>query len=239
MEPTSRCRACGQDVPSGRFCALCGHPLSDQSPSPAAVAAAIAAPSSTMGAIPQPETSTTTALPVLPASASQVDTGIAVGPDLVVGQDEAGMQDTRRTRLSNRNVGIVATTLALLVVAGYLVFGTGGESHTVTGQLALTTASDLSVGSSCEGSGGYSDIAPGTQVILEDEEGSTLATSSFGAGTFDGVSCVFRFDFEDVPKATFYRVHQSNDRGVLQYSYKDMVDSDWSVYLTLGDQGED
>ena len=105
--------------------------------------------------------------------------------------------------------------------------------------MALTTASDLSVGSSCEGTGGYSDIAPGTQVIIEDETGSTLATSSFGTGTFDGVSCIFGFEFTDVPKAAFYRVHQSSDRGVLQYSYQDMVDSNWSVSLTLGDLEED
>ena len=237
MEPTSQCQACGKDVPSGRFCAHCGHPLTPPSPSPATAAPSAEVPPTDTVPIPEATGPATTVV----SGTSHVDAGTdaAADQDPAIGQELDDSQPTNRPRLSNRNVGIVATTFALLAVAGYLIIGTGGESHTVTGQLALTTASDLSVGSSCEGTGGYSDIAPGTQVIIEDETGSTLATSSFGTGTFDGVSCIFGFEFTDVPKAAFYRVHQSSDRGVLQYSYQDMVDSNWSVSLTLGDLEED
>ena len=137
---------------------------------------------------------------------------------------------------SSRTIGIAVVTALLLAVAAFVVFA-GSEHHIVTGDLSLTDSSsfsNLSSGDSCEGTGGYSDINAGRQVIIEDQTGQTLSTSQFSNGTFDGVSCVFNFEFTGIPKATFYRVHQSGDRGVLQYSYDDMVKSNWSVHLTLG-----
>jgi len=240
MEPTTRCRACGHDVPPGRFCALCGHSLTDSSASPEPVPAQEELTPTVPNWAPAATPTATTILPPSAPAPTPMGADGDARQELALGGVVAAPAHAKRPRLSNRNVGIIATTLALLAVAGYLLFGTAGQSHTVTGRLALTTATDLSTGSSCEGTGGYSDISPGAQVVLEDETGSTLATSSFGAGSFDGVSCVFEFTFDDVPKAAFYRVHQSSDRGVLQYSYQDMVDSDWSVYLTLGDDvGQD
>ena len=140
----------------------------------------------------------------------------------------------RLNRPTNRTFGIAGVTAVLVAAAAYVVLGTS-EKHTVTGEFALTTENTLSTGDTCRGTGGYSDITPGTQVVIEDDTGRTLATGAFGAGLYDGRSCVFNFSFQDVPKAKFYRVHQSGDRGTLQYSYADMVDSDWSVHLTLGD----
>ncbi|WP_256793258.1 hypothetical protein [Terrabacter sp. Ter38] len=134
----------------------------------------------------------------------------------------------------NRRIGIAAITVALLAGAAYLVLGIGGESHTLMGDLTLRASSDLSPGDSCSGQGGYSDIHDGTQVVVEDETGKTLATSALGPGTFDGTSCVFSFSLAEVPKAAYYRVEGAH-RGVLQYSYQDMVSANWSVHLTLGD----
>jgi hypothetical protein len=135
----------------------------------------------------------------------------------------------------NRTKGIAAVTVVLLAAAAFFVFGAAGERHTVTGSMSLTTGSDLTTGASCEGSGGYSDVASGTQVVIEDDSGKTLATSEYGPGVFDGTSCVFEFTFNDVAKSAFYRVHSGSNRGVVQYSYKQMVDNNWSVSLTLGD----
>jgi hypothetical protein len=137
---------------------------------------------------------------------------------------------------SSRSLGIAALTAALLAVGAYVVF-TGGQAHTVSGDLSLTDGSlfsDLSNGASCEGSGGYKDIQAGDEVIIEDEAGKTLSTGQLGPGAYDGASCVFEFKFTGVPKAGFYRIHQSGDRGVLQYSYDDMVKSNWVVHVTLG-----
>ena len=137
---------------------------------------------------------------------------------------------------NNRTLAIAAITVVLLAGGAYLVLGTGSEKHTVTGDMNLTADNNLTAGSSCTGTGGYSDITPGTQVIIEDDTGKTLATSAFGPGTFDGQACVFNFTFNDVTKSAFYRVHQSGNRGVLQFSYQEMIDRDWSVHLTLGDK---
>ena len=134
----------------------------------------------------------------------------------------------------NRTAAIAAITVVLLAGGAYLVLGVGGEKHTVTGDMNLTANNNLSTGASCTGTGGYSDIAPGTQIVIEDDSGKTLATSSFGPGTYDGQACVFDFTFDNVTKSAFYRVHQNGNRGVLQYSYQNMVDNDWSVHLTLG-----
>jgi len=135
---------------------------------------------------------------------------------------------------NNRRVGIGAITAGLLAVAVYLVFGVANEAHTMRGDLALSASNTLSPGDGCSGEGGYDDIHNGTQVVLEDESGKTLATGSFGPGTFEGEACVFTFSFQDVPKAAYYRVH-SGSRGVLQYSYQEMVNANWSVHLSLGD----
>lgn len=250
MTLTTQCTSCGRDVPTRRFCSQCGHPL--QNPTETVSVDSIEAathPSQEPDA--PPEDTWLDGLPTdrlaiqtqpEPPELREPSTPITAtsASSTVVAHEPATEDPTgQKARLNNRTVGIMATTIAILAVAAYVVLGTGAESHTVTGQLSLTTASDLSVGSSCEGTGGYRDIRYGTQVIIEDENGSTLATSSFGDGTFDGLSCVFAFEFQDVPKAEFYRVHQSNDRGVLQYSYREMVDSNWSVSLTLGDLGGD
>lgn len=135
----------------------------------------------------------------------------------------------------NRTKGVAAITVVLLAAAAFFVFGAAGERHTVTGSMSLTTASDLTTGASCQGSGGYSDVTSGTQVIIEDDSGKTLATSEYGPGVFDGTSCVFEFTFNDVAKSAFYRVHSRTSRGVVQFSYKEMVDNNWSVNLNLGD----
>jgi hypothetical protein len=95
-------------------------------------------------------------------------------------------------------------------------------------------SSGLTTGSSCQGTNGYSDVVPGAQVTIEDDSGTTLATSVYGDGVFDGTSCVFDFTFNDVPKSAFYRVLSGSNRGVLQFSYQEMVDNNWAVHLTLG-----
>ena len=136
---------------------------------------------------------------------------------------------------SNRTIGIAAGTVVLLAVAAFIVFGTGGEKHTVTGDMSLSAVSSgLTTGSSCQGTNGYSDVVPGAQVTIENDSGTTLATSVYGDGVFDGTSCVFDFTFNDVPKSAFYRVLSGSNRGVLQFSYQQMVDNNWSVHLTLG-----
>ena len=58
-----------------------------------------------------------------------------------------------------------------MAIAGVLIFG-GGEAHTISGDLTLIDddMSSLSPGDRCSGSGGYDDMQPGTQVVIEDGE---------------------------------------------------------------------
>lgn len=141
-----------------------------------------------------------------------------------------------------RIVGIVLTTVGLLAVAGHVVLDAVGETHTVTGDLALQAAGSPAPGDWCVGSGpdgakgakgakGLDGIRPGDPVVVEDADGTLLAASSLGRGTFDGQVCVFAFHLSEVPPAASYRVRQGDIRSGLR-SYADMVGSDWSVHLT-------
>lgn len=139
---------------------------------------------------------------------------------------------------ARRTMIIVAATTVLVIVAAGIMFATKAEHHTISGSLSLSisnTDGEATGSGPCTGTGGYDDIQVGRQVIVEDESGKTLATDDLSLGRTEGFLCVFTFLFDDVPKAEFYRVHQSGNRGTLQWSYQDMVDSNWSVALTLGD----
>jgi hypothetical protein len=209
---TLTCPSCAAGVPAGRFCTSCGSTLD-----PALERAASYAtfdqptPSASDRSVPPPDQG---------SSVLQVERVRGWFRGLPLRQ--------------KRTVGAAAVAVLLLGL-GYATFG-GSESHALTGDLSLYADGDLTVGSGCEGVGGYSDITPGAQVVVEDDTGRTLATGALGDGVFDGVACVFDFGFDAVPKASFYRIHQGSNRGVLQYSYQDMVDSDWAVHLTLGDE---
>ena len=123
-----------------------------------------------------------------------------------------------------------------LAAAGYVALGKA-EHHDLNGQLSLydTDFYGKTAGSSCSGYGGYNDIGSGTQVVVTDESGTTVATDSLSSGTYDGTYCVFEFTVHDVPKAKYYRVRAGSDtRGGPQYSYQEMSRRHWSVDLTLG-----
>ena len=124
-----------------------------------------------------------------------------------------------------------------LAAAGYAALGQG-EKHEVTGQLSVYDSSAYSyktTGSSCTGGGGYDDIASGTQVVISDEAGTTVATDVLQSGTYDGSSCVFDFTVHDVPKAKYYRVSAGRaSRSGPQYSYDEISKQHWSVQLSLG-----
>lgn len=139
----------------------------------------------------------------------------------------------RVVHASNRSKSIA--TVVVLLIAAFLVFGRG-ESHTVTGDLTLYDL-DISsdAGDSCSGEGGYDDIGQGSEVVVENEAGTTLATGELEDGTHDGLGCVFTFEVPDVGKAKFYRVMIGNEsRGGLRFSHEQMSENDWSAHLTLG-----
>lgn len=88
----------------------------------------------------------------------------------------------------------------------------------------------------CAGTGGYSDIAAGAGVTIQDASGKVIATTVLGNGeqVLDeqvGAACHFDFTASDVPASTFYKIEVSH-RGLVTFS-RARVDAG-TAQLTLG-----
>jgi hypothetical protein len=70
-------------------------------------------------------------------------------------------------------------------------------------------------GGSCQGSGGYSDITEGAQVVITDDSGATLAITHLEPGSGDQFSCEFQFRSE-VPSGRGYYGVQVSHRGIVK-----------------------
>jgi hypothetical protein len=73
--------------------------------------------------------------------------------------------------------------------------------------------------SRCAGGGGFDDIREGTQVVVTDAAGKTIALGQLTAGgRKGGVGCMFLFVVENVPAGLdFYGIEVSH-RGRVQYT---------------------
>lgn len=112
------------------------------------------------------------------------------------------------------------------------------ETITVNGSISLKDDSpnyyspSISVsGSSCSGSGGYSDIDQGTQVIVKNGKGDILTTTVLEQGTGGIYQCSFPFSFDIKEGEDRYIVTVSH-RGDMSYSFGDLKGS--GVALVLG-----
>ena len=96
--------------------------------------------------------------------------------------------------------------------------------------LRLIGVEDPEVGSYCSAAPGYADIAMGGQVVVEDENGKTIATGVISlkggevwvaGGALLAQHCRFTIDIYNVPTdAEFYSVHVGNTfRGETQYTF--------------------
>ena len=137
-----------------------------------------------------------------------------------------------------RPKGLALVVVGALVVSAWAI-AKGVEQHTVSGTVLVLDAAasyDLEPGDECYGEDGYDDVNDGAQVVIADEDGTTLSTGRLSPGEFDGLGCVFSFTLEDVSRADFYALNVAGEnRGELQYSYDELAKDDWSVELTLGD----
>ena len=131
--------------------------------------------------------------------------------------------------------------LAVVAVAVFAVLHFTGSSptHTLTGKIRLT-ASGLIHGanSTCTGTGGFDDMASGTDVVVKDSNGKIVATSRLQPGVtptgekYPNVLCDFAFTVPALPKTGFYSV-EVGTRGAKSYSYADMQKAGWVVSLNL------
>jgi hypothetical protein len=141
--------------------------------------------------------------------------------------------------------------LGAVVVAGLVLLGgivlvaldlAAPKPVAVRGELQLVTTGYLSPGTSCEGTGGYSDIGPGQSVMLRDASGRLLAATHLTGGqwTSSGVSrgvCTFQFQFAGVvldgePNALYtVAVGTSDRRGEVPFTRDELLAG---AILTLG-----
>lgn len=140
------------------------------------------------------------------------------------------------------NAGIIrrnpAVAVGILALVGAGVWFAHSGDHTIEGDITVIDDGYYSSddGESCSTDGGYSDIATGRQVLVTDEDGSILATSSLESGTVEDGFCTFPFTIEKVGKANYYEVSTGNsNRGGLTVSADELAAQGWTVHLSLGD----
>ena len=148
---------------------------------------------------------------------------------------------------------------AILPFAAFgLACGIGGSgqkatptpsTHTLHGTISVTGDEHYyrwSLGEPCSGSGGFDDMAAGTQVVINDGSGSTIATGHLNEGTganpyidVGGTpdpeivdTCLFSFDVEGIRDSDFYSVEVSH-RGAMTYSKAEMESNGWTLALSL------
>lgn len=126
-----------------------------------------------------------------------------------------------------RSIGPLLAALAVAASA------CGGEAHrTIEGTFTLIDDTrDLGSapfeGSSCQGSGGYADIAAGMDVVIS-SKGKTLAVARFSPGRFSKFAgatghCLFNFTLKDVPGGRdFYEVKVGR-RGTKTYTWDELT----------------
>lgn len=149
---------------------------------------------------------------------------------------------------SNRRLIIGIITAGVLVAGGVvaaIVVSTGGSSNgskiTVHGQMAITdvegfTADDPNTDSTsygvtgpCHAITGFDDIADGTEVVVSDDSGHTLAIGHLGPGAFDSNgSCSFPFTLAVPAGKKFYGVTVSH-RGTVKFPEGQVAHADVSL----------
>jgi len=132
--------------------------------------------------------------------------------------------------------------LMALVVIGLAACGSPTVSpppmHTVHITMTLTDTSGngiTTMGTSCDGSGGYSDISQGSSVTLMDGKNNIIGTTTLqdGTTTDSGVTCDFTAEIPKVTEVPFYSLTVGH-RSAISYSLSELKGDNWSVPLTMG-----
>jgi hypothetical protein len=87
------------------------------------------------------------------------------------------------------------------------------------------------LGGGCQGASGFSDIQPGTAVIVKNGSGTVLTQTQLGPGIGTATSCMFAFSFQVTEGEAQYVIAVSH-RGDLPYTFSQLQDN--LVDLSLG-----
>jgi len=109
------------------------------------------------------------------------------------------------------------------------------DTYRIVGYFVLRSESVTNTSTTCRGIGGYSDVSDGAQVIIRDGNNNILGVGRLDTNTELSSSrgCSYTFSME-VPRAPFYQVEFSH-RSPLVYTFEDMEDMGWQLFLGLGD----
>ena len=140
---------------------------------------------------------------------------------------------------------VVPVVVLLLAVAGCSSKPAAEPTPTlkpifVTGSVSVPPHSYFSAGmtvvaegDTCTAKDGYDDVTSGSQIVISDAAGKTIALGALGGGSIaipaGGVPlnarCQFPFTVQDVPPGgKFYGVHVGNtNRGTVQYTAKQLA----------------
>ena len=147
---------------------------------------------------------------------------------------------------------IRALLLALILAGcgGAVATSTPGEATppTITGTFTLSDPGGIAIEREtgtrypirCEGTGGYSDVTEGLDVIVSDQDGRIIGTGRLTQEGMDRESigtddlCAFSFSVPVTDPAAFYSI-EVGDRGELTYSHADLEGMGWAVEATLGE----
>jgi len=117
--------------------------------------------------------------------------------------------------------GLVAVIVAGGVTLGLALTRSSPAKLQIHGSMSLLDTSGDGIlvtgDKTCTGSGGYSDIQAGAEVVISDDKGATLAITHLTGGGGLRTSCVFSFATEVPAGKGFYGVTVSH-RGTVKMS---------------------
>ncbi len=108
----------------------------------------------------------------------------------------------------------------------------GPPTTAITGTLDLNDIDTALNG--CVGTGGYDDISEGANVVVKDQSGRILASSSLNAGTANGANCAYTFTLGGVRADQDQYTLTITHRGDITESATQLRDAGWAFSVSLG-----
>jgi hypothetical protein len=115
--------------------------------------------------------------------------------------------------------GIVAAVAVAGVTTGLVATSSSPAKLRVNGTMSLLDTDGSGIRAAgdktCSGSGGYSDIQEGAEVVISDDQGATLVITHLTGGSGSSLACVFDFTAQVPAGKHFYGVTVSH-RGTVK-----------------------
>jgi hypothetical protein len=112
------------------------------------------------------------------------------------------------------------------------------DAGTVRIAVVMTLSDGKTARAGCVGTGGYSDIGPGTPVRITNQAGDILSAGSLGEGVSsivgNSATCMWTVGMKDIPAGEKFYSAEVGSRGQITKSADDLAASYWKFELSLG-----